>query len=261
MWTRPEQGLPKGQLPPTEDRSTDGFHSRTQALDFYGRILYVQLDKNGRGRLKENYLHHEPRALLLQGDALRAEKHRNNLLERNRSKPREVTSHTRDGIAQDHERSLEAHRENSSTQQIHLKGNEQMPTLPQDAKVGLHLDGRVSESFPGTQALLEQSTPLEPIQGGRKPVLILSSVNNNCERSSDSRRGQKIAFSLLCQAGLPKGKNQIPTHREDSICFDCSFTQAAPLLPSELYLGDDGLTHKEVEEQARGYRKNDPMGY
>ena len=65
------------------------------------------------------------------------------VLERNRSKPREVTSHTRDGIAQDHERSLEAHRENNSAQQIHLKSNEQMPALLQDAEAGLHLDGRV----------------------------------------------------------------------------------------------------------------------
>ena len=62
---KPEQGLPKGQLPPAEDKPTDVFHSRTQALDFYGRILRVQPDKNGKGRPGENCLHHKPRALLL----------------------------------------------------------------------------------------------------------------------------------------------------------------------------------------------------
>ena len=37
------------------------------------------------------------------------------VLERNISEPREGTSHTRDGIAQDSERNLEAHKKNSST--------------------------------------------------------------------------------------------------------------------------------------------------
>ena len=69
-----EQGLPKRQLPSTEDRSAGEFHSRTQAPDFYGRILKVQLDKNGEGRPRENYIHHESKALLLQGDALWAKK-------------------------------------------------------------------------------------------------------------------------------------------------------------------------------------------
>ena len=62
---KPEQGLPKGQLPPTEDKPADVFHSRTQAPNFYGRILRVQPDKNGKGRPGENCLHHKPRALLL----------------------------------------------------------------------------------------------------------------------------------------------------------------------------------------------------
>jgi len=52
-------------------------------------------------------------------------------------------SHIKDGVAQDHERSLEAHRENSSAQQIHLKSNEQMSALLQDAKAGHRLDGQV----------------------------------------------------------------------------------------------------------------------
>ena len=73
-----KQDLLKGHLPPTKDRSAGGFHSRTQAPDFYGRILRVQLDKNGRGRLGENCLHHKPRALLLHGDAFQAEKCRGN---------------------------------------------------------------------------------------------------------------------------------------------------------------------------------------
>ena len=55
---RLEQGLPKGLLPPVEDRSAGGFHSRTQAPDFYRHILGVQLDKKGKGRLEENCLHH-----------------------------------------------------------------------------------------------------------------------------------------------------------------------------------------------------------
>ena len=40
-----------------------------------------------------------------------------------------------------------------------------MSTLLQDIEVGLHLDGWVWESLIETQALPEQSTPLEPIQG------------------------------------------------------------------------------------------------
>ena len=76
---RLEQGLPKEQLPPAEDRSDGGFHSRAQAPDFYGCILKVQLDKISKGRPGENCLHHKPWALLLQGDALRVEKCRSNL--------------------------------------------------------------------------------------------------------------------------------------------------------------------------------------
>ena len=76
-----EQGMPKGQLPPAKDRLVGGFHNKAQAPDFYGRILKVQLDKNGEGRSKENYIHHELKALPLQGDALRVEKCRSNLPE------------------------------------------------------------------------------------------------------------------------------------------------------------------------------------
>ena len=78
---RLEQGLPKRQLSSTEDRSAGEFHSRTQAPDFYGRILGIQPDKNGRGKLGKNYLHHKPRVLVLQGEALWAEKSRSNLPE------------------------------------------------------------------------------------------------------------------------------------------------------------------------------------
>ena len=51
------------------------------------------------------------------------------VLERNRSKPREGTNHTRDGVAQDCEKSPKAHKEDSSTQQICLESNEQMLVL------------------------------------------------------------------------------------------------------------------------------------
>ena len=74
-----EQGMPKGQLPPAEDRFAGGFHNKAQAPDFYGRILKVQLDKNGEGRPRENYIHHELKALPLQGVALWAKKCRSNL--------------------------------------------------------------------------------------------------------------------------------------------------------------------------------------
>ena len=36
--------------------------------------------------------------------------------------------------------------------------------------------------------------------------------------------------------------------------------KAAPLLPGESYLRDEGSTHKEVNEQPRGYKKNGLMG-
>ena len=65
------------------------------------------------------------------------------VLDGNRSKPREGTSCTRDGITQDCERGPKAYRKNSSAQQVRLKSNEQMPALLQDTKVGLHLDKRV----------------------------------------------------------------------------------------------------------------------
>ena len=50
-------------------------------------------------------------------------------------------------------------------------------------------------------------------------------------------------------------------HREDCIHFDCSFTQVAPLLPSEPYLGEDKPTYKKVDEQARGCKKHDLASY
>ena len=48
---------------------------------------------------------------------------------------------TRDGVAQDRERSLEAHKEDSKAQQIHLESDGQMPTFHQDTEAGLCLDG------------------------------------------------------------------------------------------------------------------------
>ena len=65
------------------------------------------------------------------------------VLERNRSEPRECISHTRDGVVQDRERSLEAHKEDSKAQQIYLESDGQMPAFLQDTEVGLCLDGRV----------------------------------------------------------------------------------------------------------------------
>ena len=50
---------------------------------------------------------------------------------------------TRDGVAQDRERSLEAHKEDSKAQQIHLESDGQMPALLQDTKVSICLDGQV----------------------------------------------------------------------------------------------------------------------
>ena len=44
---RPEQGMPKGQLPSTKNRPARGLHSRAQVTDIYGRLLKVQLDKDG----------------------------------------------------------------------------------------------------------------------------------------------------------------------------------------------------------------------
>ena len=136
-----------------------------------------------------------------------------------------------------------------------------MLTLLQDIEAGIRLDGRVWKSLPKTQVIPEQSTPPESIQRERKPVFILGSVSYSCEWFLDSRRGQKTTPNLLCQPGLLRGRSQIPTHREYWICFDCSFTQVAPLLPSESYLGDDGATYKEVDEQAQGCKKDNPVGY
>ena len=65
------------------------------------------------------------------------------VLVRNISKPRKGTSHTRDGITQDRERSLEAHKEDRKAQHIHLESDGQMPALLQDTKVSLCLDGQV----------------------------------------------------------------------------------------------------------------------
>ena len=65
------------------------------------------------------------------------------LPERNKSEPREGMNHTRDGVAQDSERSPEAHRKNSSAQQIRLESNGQMLAFLQDTEVGLRLDRRV----------------------------------------------------------------------------------------------------------------------
>ena len=65
------------------------------------------------------------------------------VLERNRSEPRECISHTKDGVTQDRERSLEAHKEDRKAQQIHLESDGQMPALLQDTKVSLCLDGQV----------------------------------------------------------------------------------------------------------------------
>ena len=65
------------------------------------------------------------------------------LLEKNRSEPREGMSHTRDGVTQDSERSLEAHRKNSSAQQIRLESNGQMLAFLQDTEACLRLERQV----------------------------------------------------------------------------------------------------------------------
>ena len=65
------------------------------------------------------------------------------ILEGNRSKPREGASYTGDGVIQDREGSPKAHRKDSNAQQVHLKSDRQMPALLQDIKAGLCLDRRV----------------------------------------------------------------------------------------------------------------------
>ena len=44
---RLEQGMPKGKLPFTKNRPACGLHGRAQSTDIRGRLLRVQLDKDG----------------------------------------------------------------------------------------------------------------------------------------------------------------------------------------------------------------------
>ena len=61
--------------------------------------------------------------------------------EGNKSKTKEGLSHTRDGVTQDHERSLEAQRKDNSAQQVRLESNGQVSAFLQNTEAGLHLDG------------------------------------------------------------------------------------------------------------------------
>ena len=80
-FTNLNKACPKDSFPLAKNRLTYGFHSRTQAPHIHGHILGIQPDKDVRRRLGEDYLHHQPGALLLQGNSLQTEKCRSDLLE------------------------------------------------------------------------------------------------------------------------------------------------------------------------------------
>ena len=75
-----------------------------------------------------------------------------------------------------------------------------MLAILQDIEVGFLLDGRVLESLLGTQVLLKQSTPPEPIQGRRKPVFILSSISHNCEHLIQEEDRRQLPVYYVSQA-------------------------------------------------------------
>ena len=77
----PQQSMPKGQFPLAQNRLACGFNSWTQVTDVHGRLLRIQPDQDGRRRSGEDIFYHEPRTLLLQGNAFWAEECRSYILE------------------------------------------------------------------------------------------------------------------------------------------------------------------------------------
>ncbi|XP_019228075.1 PREDICTED: uncharacterized protein LOC109209286 [Nicotiana attenuata] len=78
---RPEQGMPKGLLPITSHRLVDRRDSRARAAKLLGCLLWLQSDPDGRRRPREDDFYYSPGDILLQGDALWAQKRGCNILE------------------------------------------------------------------------------------------------------------------------------------------------------------------------------------
>ena len=53
----------------------------SQVAKFYGCFLWIQLDKDRRGRPREDILHYQSKFILLQSDALRSEECGGNISE------------------------------------------------------------------------------------------------------------------------------------------------------------------------------------
>ena len=79
-----------------------------------------------------------------------------------------------------------------------------MLSLLQDVEAGIRLDERMRGSVSGTETLPEQSALLESIHRRGKLIFIFGSISHSRERSSDLRRGQDAAFSLLRQSKFPR---------------------------------------------------------
>ena len=71
----------KDSFPFALNRPACGFNSWTQVTDVHGHLLKIQPDQDGRKRSGEDLFYHEPRTLLLQGNAFWAEECRSYILE------------------------------------------------------------------------------------------------------------------------------------------------------------------------------------
>jgi hypothetical protein len=69
-----KQSMSQGQLSPSTNRPTSGFHGWTQVTQLHGRLLWLQPDSDDRRGPREDGLHHKQRPFLLQGNALRPQK-------------------------------------------------------------------------------------------------------------------------------------------------------------------------------------------
>ena len=123
------------------------------------------------------------------------------------------------------------------------------------------MDGQLLESFPRSESIPHNCPTVKSIRIGRRVISILSCHPACCKLSVGQGRRKSAETGVLHQSSAERSGRTIPTDREVGFCTDHSIKKFEALLPSSCHQRHDKPPAEESNEQVRGRRTVDSMGY
>ena len=150
----------------------------------------------------------------------------------------------------------------TSLESVHIKILRTMSQFFQhlEEKHGLHMDGRMRESFTAVKILLDFYTATFKTTGRRNAIPLPRSVRTLHKRSSRMRRRWKKITHLLCKQVPARRRNTIHPIQKTRPSPYHSSSKTHTVLPKPSHHHPDILPFKEYPTQTRTLRTIDEVG-